>query len=127
MIENFKNENLIIVDRIGLLMRLYSIAQVSYVGGGFKSGLHNILEPAIYNIPILFSNTVKNSDEDEILMNAGCGFAVSGQKDVYRLLRKFLSDSDYRRKVGENCRKVFIGSEGIAEKIVQIINQRNVR
>ncbi|KAA0211410.1 hypothetical protein FBQ84_01730 [Ignavibacteria bacterium CHB1] len=127
LIENFKNENLIIVDRIGLLMRLYSIAQVSYVGGGFKSGLHNILEPAIYNIPILFSNTVKNSDEDEILMNAGCGFAVSGQKDVYRLLRKFLSDSDYRRKVGENCRKVFIGSEGIAEKIVQIINQRNVR
>lgn len=126
LIGNYKNENLLIVDRIGMLMKLYSIAYVSYVGGGLKSGLHNILEPAIYNMPIIFGNKVKNSDEDEILIRAGCGFVVEGKRSLYRLLRKILSDKTYRDEVGEKCKSVFDGSEGIAKRIVNKITSSNV-
>lgn len=127
LIDKYKNENLIIVDRVGLLMKLYSIAYVSYVGGGLKSGLHNILEPAIFNMPIFFGNKVKNSDEDEILIKAGCGFVVEDKSNLYRLLRKVLSDKNYRDEIGEKCKKVFDGSDGIAKRIVNKITSGNVQ
>ena len=81
-IQNYSDENIVIVDSIGKLMSLYSVAYISYVGGGFRTGLHNVLEPAIFNIPILFANEVKNSDEDEILLEKGCGILVDNTKSV---------------------------------------------
>lgn len=120
-IGNYKNENLIIVDRIGLLSKLYSVAYLSYVGGGFKTGLHNILEPAIFNMPILFSNVVKNSDEDEILLKCGCGILIKDTRQFYRYLRTFLDNKILRDETAEKCKFVFKDSVGIAEKIVNRI------
>ncbi|MBK6539500.1 MAG: hypothetical protein IPG09_17690 [Ignavibacteria bacterium] len=120
-IGNYKNENLIIVDRIGLLSKLYSVAYLSYVGGGFKTGLHNILEPAIFNMPILFSNVVKNSDEDEILLKCGCGILIKDTRQFYRYLRTFLDNKILRDETAEKCKLVFKDSVGIAEKIVNRI------
>ncbi|MBS1518315.1 MAG: hypothetical protein JSS91_09545 [Bacteroidetes bacterium] len=117
-ISRYNGENLIIVDRIGILSKLYSTAYLSYVGGGFKTGLHNILEPAIFNMPILFSNKVKNSDEDEILIEKGCGIVITDSKQFYRIIRNLLSDKKLRDETGEKCRLVFENSIGIAEKIV---------
>jgi 3-deoxy-D-manno-octulosonic-acid transferase len=120
-ISSYKDENFLIIDRIGILSKLYSIAYLSYVGGGFKSGLHNILEPAIFNMPVLFSNRVKNSDEDEILLNCGCGVLITDTKQFYRALRTFLNDKKLRDETGEKCKLVFKDSIGIAEKIVNKI------
>ena len=109
------------IDNIVLMSKLYSIAYLSYVGGGFKTGLHNILEPAIFNMPIFFSNNVKNSDEDEILISAGCGFVTTDTKQFYRLFREFLNDRSYRDKTGEKCRIVFEDKIGVAKNIVNQI------
>lgn len=120
-LENYSGENLIIVDRIGILSKLYSAALVSYVGGGFKTGLHNILEPAIFNMPILFSNEVKNSDEDEILLKYGCGILVKGTKDFYKNLRKILKDENFRKETGDKCREVFRDNLNVSEKIIGMV------
>ncbi|MEO8664276.1 MAG: glycosyltransferase N-terminal domain-containing protein [Ignavibacteria bacterium] len=124
VIENYKDENLIIIDKIGMLSRLYSIAYMSYVGGGFRTGLHNILEPAIFNMPILFSNAVKNSDEDEALISSGCGILVNDSKQFYRNFRELLNDRSYRDETGAKCRQLFINNIGVAEKIINDITQR---
>ena len=122
-LENYGGENIIIVDCIGKLMGLYSIAYAAYVGGGFRTGLHNVLEPAVYNIPVLFSNKVKNSDEDEILSGKGCGIIVDSRDTFYRELRKVLSDKDYYDKLRCGCRTVFEENLGTTKKIIQnIIN-----
>ena len=120
-IENYNNENLIIVDRIGILMSLYSIGYVSYVGGGLKSGLHNILEPAIFNMPVFFANKVKNSDEDVILLKSGCGKVVEDQRTFYRNFRNVLRDKELHDSMARGCRFVFEGSLGTAKKIVENI------
>lgn len=122
-LDNYKDENLIIVDKIGLLSRLYAKAYLSYVGGGFKTGLHNILEPAIFNMPVLFSNNVKNSDEDEELIKNGCGIVVTDTKQFYRVFRKLLSDKKYRDEVGEKCKPVFEDKIGVSRKIVEQITK----
>jgi 3-deoxy-D-manno-octulosonic-acid transferase len=121
-ISEYAGENLIIVDRIGILMSLYSIAYVSYVGGGLKSGLHNILEPAIFNMPVFFANKVKNSDEDVMLLKTGCGKVVEDQRGFYRNFRAVLKDPALRDSMARGCRFVFEGSLGTAKKIVETIN-----
>lgn len=120
-LRKYAGQNLIIIDKVGILSRLYSVAYISYVGGGLRTGLHNILEPAIFNMPILFANKVKNSDEDEILINCGCGFPVNNSKQFYRLFRQFLKDSGLRNETGKKCKDVFRNSSGIAESIVNHI------
>ncbi len=120
-IEKYSGENLIIIDRMGILSRLYSQAYLSYVGGGFRTGLHNILEPAIFNMPIFFANNVKNSDEDEILIEKGCGILVVNSKQFYRRFRELLSNKEMRDEIGRKCKEVFSNSAGIAESIVNKI------
>lgn len=120
-LNKYQNENLIIIDKIGLLSKLYSTAYLSYVGGGFKTGLHNILEPAIFNMPILFSNEVKNSDEDEILINTGCGIIITDTKQFYRHFREILKNKKYRDDIGKKCELVFKDNLNVSEKIIEKI------
>ena len=118
-IKKFNNENLIIVDSIGKLLTLYSQAYVSYVGGGFRSGLHNILEPVVFNMPVFFSNEVKNSDEDEVLLGAGCGILVKDKNQFYRNFRGIIDDINLRNNIAERCKLVFADKLGTAKKIVE--------
>lgn len=120
--ENYTDENLIIVDSVGKLQNLYSIAYISYVGGGFGSGLHNILEPAIFNIPVLFNNEEKNSDEDEIFIRYGCGIVVSTTEQFYKIFKGLLDNRELRDAMGSRCKKVFEQTLGTARKIVEYLN-----
>lgn len=117
----YSSENMIIVDRIGILMKLYSAADITYVGGGFRTGLHNILEPAIYNKPVFFSNKVKNSDEDEILISSGAGIIVEDTKQFYRRFRELLENDELRIETGNKAKIVFKDNLGIAKKIINIL------
>lgn len=120
-ISNYNGENLIIVDCIGKLINLYSIAYMSYVGGGFKSGLHNVLEPAVFNMPVFFANEVKNSDEDEILLKSGGGLLVKDQKHFHKDFRDIMSNPTLREKIGNKNKKVFENTLGTTKKIVNHI------
>lgn len=117
-IKDYNGENLIIVNVVGKLAKLYSLAYLSYVGGGFRTGLHNILEPIIFNVPVFFANRFKNSDEDELLLKSGCGFPVTDRKSFFRQVYPLLKNSQYRDEVARNCSKVFEHTLGTAEKIV---------
>jgi 3-deoxy-D-manno-octulosonic-acid transferase len=121
-LHNFSYQNIIIVDTIGILYSLYSIAYISYVGGGLKTGLHNILEPAIFNMPVFFSNKVKNSDEDEIMISAGPGILVNDSKDFYKNFRSLLSNKHLRDSIGEKSKLVFENNLGIAKKVIEKIS-----
>ncbi len=120
-LNNYNNQNLIIIDSVGKLAKLYSIAYLSYVGGGFRTGLHNILEPVIFNVPVFFSNLVKNSDEDEILLKTGCGIVIKDKKQFYKIFRKLLSDEKMRNEISTKCSEIFKETLGTAEKIINHI------
>jgi 3-deoxy-D-manno-octulosonic-acid transferase len=122
-IDNYTDENFVIVDSIGKLMSLYSIAYVAYVGGGLRTGLHNVLEPAIFNVPVFFSNEIKNSDEDEILVEKGCGILVSTRNQFYKDFKRILNDESFYNVSSEGCKYVFGDTLGTTKKIIEnIIN-----
>jgi len=64
-IKNLADFEVLIVDTIGLLTKIYSYADISYVGGGFATGLHNTLEPAVHGIPVIIGPNFKGFKEAE--------------------------------------------------------------
>lgn len=97
---SYNNEKVILIDSIGILVALYQYAHVVYVGGSFRQGIHNILEPAIFGVPLIYGPKHTNSQEAVELSALGGGFIVQGQRDLYRTLRALLQDPDARKSAG---------------------------
>ncbi|MBR9975948.1 MAG: 3-deoxy-D-manno-octulosonic acid transferase [Bacteroidetes bacterium] len=100
-LSSWAGERMLIVDSIGILLPLYAVADLAFVGGGFKSNVHNTLEPAAYGIPVLYGPKIGNSQEARELANAGGGFVVRSADDMHTALDMLLTDGDRRRAAGE--------------------------
>ncbi len=99
-LNDYSGERIIIVDSIGILTALYQYADVAYVGGSFKQGIHNVLEPAVYGIPVLFGPRHQNSQEALELVRRGGGIVVHDQQDSYKSLRTLLNNKKAAAKAG---------------------------
>lgn len=122
-LNNYRDEAVIIVDSIGILMTLYSYADVAFIGGGFKHNVHNVLEAAVYGVPVLFGPKIENSQEAYELIKTGGGVMVKNRKDAYRQLRTLLSDDNLRRSKAENSFNYVEKNTGATEKIISEINR----
>lgn len=120
-IEEYSDEKVIIVDSVGHLMALYSYADVAYVGGSFKQGIHNVLEPATYGIPVIYGPKINNSPEAQKLAQIGCGFIVKNEKEFYKILRKLLSDENLKTEAGKKSYELVKLNLGATEKIIEAI------
>lgn len=122
-LNQYKDEKVIIVDSVGILLTLYAYANVAFVGGGFKSNIHNVLEPAVYGIPVLFGPKYSNSQEAYNLISSNGGFSVNNRVELYRHLRKLFADENYRSQVGLNAKQFVQRNTGATEKIVRVLEE----
>ncbi|MFA6234700.1 MAG: glycosyltransferase N-terminal domain-containing protein [Bacteroidota bacterium] len=99
-LQSWNGERVLIVDSIGILLPLYAVAQVAFVGGGFKSNVHNTLEPAAYGIPVLYGPKIGNSQEAQDLADAGGGFVVRSREELESTLEHLLGDDTARHAAG---------------------------
>ena len=120
-INNYKNEKIIIVDSIGILSILYSYANVAFVGGSFKINVHNVLEAAVYGIPVLFGPKIDNSQEAKNLLEAGGGILVNDKKIFYKTLRKLFSDETLMQVVGKKSFEFVNKNVGTTDRIIKEI------
>ncbi|TXD51596.1 MULTISPECIES: 3-deoxy-D-manno-octulosonic acid transferase [unclassified Polaribacter] len=97
---NLKECQVFIIDTIGILTKIYAIADVAYVGGGLKTGLHNILEPATFGIPILIGNNYTKFKEAIDLVNIGGCISVKNQKEFTKNLDILKNDENFRKLTG---------------------------
>ncbi len=122
-LNDYKDEKVIIIDSIGILLTLYYYADIAYVGGSFKQGIHNVLEPAVYGIPILFGPKIENSQEALKLVELGSGFVVRNKKHAYRTLRTLFKDEKLRKEKGKISHEFVNGNLGATEKILHEIRK----
>lgn len=122
LLNEYKNERIILIDTIGILLTLYYYANVAYVGGSFKQGIHNVLEPAVYSIPILFGPKNENSQEAQELKRIGGAFEVKNKKEAYKTLRKLLTDEKYRVEKGKINYNFVLNNIGATDKIINEID-----
>ena len=120
-LNNYKNEKVIIIDSIGILSTLYFYADVAFVGGGFKHNVHNVLEAAVYGIPVLFGPKIENSQEPKELQKRGCGILARNKKEAYRELKTLFINDDLRKSKREISLKYIEENLGATEKIIKEI------
>jgi 3-deoxy-D-manno-octulosonic-acid transferase len=120
-LNRYKGENTILVDKVGILMSLYNYADFAYVGGGFQYGLHNVLEPAGYKIPVMFGGE-KISADAKTLETKGGGIPINDEKSLYKNLLILLKNKESRKLTGEKSFSVFDGKTKASQKISELIN-----
>ncbi len=120
-LQHFHDQSVIIVDRIGILANLYSCGKVAYVGGSFKQNIHNVLEPAVYEIPVLFGPVNQNSHEAQLLKANGGAFEVHNAREVQGYLEKFLKNDVFRQEVGKKAFQVVQKNAGATRRTLEVI------
>ncbi len=115
---DYNNEKIIFIDSIGILLTLYFYADIAYVGGSFKQGIHNVIEPAVYGIPVIFGPKNKNSQEAQAMIEKGCGIVIRNKKEAYKVFRKLLTDNKKRKELGNISGSYVNQNIGATNKIV---------
>lgn len=122
--KNLANYDVFIVDTIGLLTKIYSYADTVYVGGGFKTGLHNILEPATFGIPVIIGPNYKKFKEAiDLVDGQGCT-SVSNQKEFSIAFNTLKTNEKLRKQMGESNQKYIQENKGATVRIMNYINQK---
>lgn len=99
--KNLKEYQVLIVDTIGLLSKIYSYAEIAHVGGAIgNTGLHNTLEPAVFGIPIIIGNKHENFPEAQSMINNGGMFEVSNSNDFKKIMNSLLTDKTFLKSSG---------------------------
>jgi 3-deoxy-D-manno-octulosonic-acid transferase len=116
--------DVVLVDRVGVLGELYALASIAYVGGGWgRAGLHSVLEPAAYGVPILFGPHHANAREAGELVRAGAAFAVPDAAALGRTLRGLLADAESRLRAGRAARAYVHANLGAAARGALVIER----
>lgn len=108
----------VVVDRTGILMDLYRMAEVACVGGAFGPGVHSVLEPAAFGLPILFGPKHKNSEEAVELIRRGAAFSVRSRQEAGEVLGRLFHDTSERRKAGERAAAYVRENLGATQRIL---------
>ena len=91
----------LIIDCIGLLSSIYRYGQIAYIGGGFGVGIHNVLEAAVYGVPVIFGPNYHKFREACGLIDAGGGFSISETRQYAGLMDKLMQDNAYLTACGK--------------------------
>jgi 3-deoxy-D-manno-octulosonic-acid transferase len=117
-----------IIDTIGILTKIYSYADIAYVGGGFGNpGVHNILEPATFGIPIIIGPNYSHFDEATQLVNLEGCLPVTNSSEMKQLFSILIQDKDLRLKKGAICSTFAQKNKGATNRIMSQINDNKER
>jgi 3-deoxy-D-manno-octulosonic-acid transferase len=116
--------DLVLVDRVGVLGDLYAIASIAYVGGAFHSaGLHSVLEPAAYGVPVVFGPQHGGQRDAALLLSAGGAASVRDATACASVLGGWLTDPASRRTAGDHARALVESGLGAAQRSAALVER----
>ena len=116
--ENVKDAEVLIIDCFGLLSSIYHYGTISYVGGGFGVGIHNVLEAAVWDIPVIFGPNNKRFQEAQGLIMAGGGFEINDYQSFRDLMMRFETDEMFLQTSKKHAGEFVKGRAGATKKIM---------
>jgi 3-deoxy-D-manno-octulosonic-acid transferase len=109
---------ILIIDNIGMLSKLYKTAKYVYIGGGFQKGIHNILEPTVFNVPVFFGPKYQKFNEAVDLCAQGASFSIKSPIEMIEKVEYFEKHSEKYIANGLVLKKYFDKNKGSTDKIV---------
>ena len=123
--KNLADFQVFIIDTIGILTKIYSYADIAYVGGGFGNpGVHNILEPATFGIPIIIGPNFSHFAEATALVHAEGCITIQNQIELNEAFDLLLNNEDERHEKGHICETFVQMNKGATNTILQYINNK---
>lgn len=120
--KNLSEYDVFIIDTIGLLTKIYNYADVAYVGGALGgTGLHNILEPATFGIPIIIGNQFEKFPEAKKLQQLAGLYAISNQEDLDDILQKLIVNQKFRSQTGMIAGHFINSNTGATRTVMEYI------
>ena len=112
-----------IIDTVGILSKIYSYADLAYVGGAMgKTGLHNTLEPAVFSIPIIIGNHYEKFPEAHQMIDNGGMFSISNQSTFNSIVNRLISDASFRLESGKINSAFIKKNKGVVSTITNYLN-----
>ncbi len=122
LIASLKEYNVFIIDTIGILTKIYSYADIAYVGGGLgTSGLHNILEPATFGVPVVIGPNYSHFAEATALVNMEGCISIQNQTELNEAFDLLLHNEDERLEKGHICSTFVQMNKGATQTIMNHI------
>lgn len=123
--KNTSDFDVMIIDTIGLLTKIYSYADLAYVGGGFGNpGVHNVLEPAVFGIPIVIGPNYSHFAEATELVSKGSVLPIKTQLELNSILDKLVSDSEFRAEKGKISADFVFNQKGATQTIIDFFDKK---
>jgi 3-deoxy-D-manno-octulosonic-acid transferase len=125
--KNLADFDVFLIDTIGILTKIYSYADIAYVGGGFGNpGVHNILEPATFGVPIVIGPNFSHFAEATALVNMEGCISISDKKGLFDAFSNLIANEDIRHEKGHICSTFVQMNKGATTVILKsILNDRN--
>ena len=121
---NLKEYQVFIIDTIGILTKIYAAADLAYVGGGLKTGLHNILEPATFGIPVVIGNKYDKFKEAVDLVKIGGCISIKNQQEFTDNLINLKEDKNFRNLTGIINKKYIEDNLGATKLIMNYLKDK---
>ncbi|HET6255169.1 MAG TPA: glycosyltransferase N-terminal domain-containing protein [Puia sp.] len=119
--------NVLLIDNIGMLAKLYRYASVAYVGGGFgDDGVHNVLEAAVYGKPVVYGPVIEKYIEAVELTESGGGIVIDSALEAERVFDRLLNDPYEREETGKASREYVHSKKGATGTIIRFIQENRL-
>lgn len=122
-IDTISKFDILIIDNIGMLTSLYQYGDIAYVGGAFGKGLHNILEPATFGMPILFGPKYEKFQEAKDLVQLKSAFSIKNNEEASKIFHYLYNDATARNTISIQTKKYIDGNIGATKKIMNYCKQ----
>lgn len=116
--EEAAEADVLIIDCFGLLSSMYNYGDVAYIGGGFGVGIHNTLEAAVWNMPVIFGPNNKKFQEAQGLLKSGGGFEINTYEDFSGLMSSLMNDEAFLKLAGDKAGAFVAHLAGATDKVL---------
>jgi 3-deoxy-D-manno-octulosonic-acid transferase len=113
--KQFSKQNILIIDCIGKLSNIYQYGELAYIGGGFTGHLHNILEPAVFGLPIIFGPKHKGFPEGQLFIDTGVAFSIADSSLIQEKVNYIL---DHKLELEHKLNLLIKNNTGAVDKIL---------
>lgn len=116
--EEAAEADVLVIDCFGLLSSMYNYGDVAYIGGGFGVGIHNTLEAAVWNMPVIFGPNNKKFQEAQGLLKSGGGFEINTYEDFSGLMSSLMNDETFLKQAGDKAGTFVAHLAGATDKVL---------
>lgn len=116
--EEAAEADVLIIDCFGLLSSMYNYGDVAYIGGGFGVGIHNTLEAAVWNMPVIFGPNNKKFQEAQGLLKSDGGFEINTYEDFSGLMSSLMNDETFLNQAGDKAGAFVAHLAGATDKVL---------